>query len=111
MFPDACLGDSDLDEVLQSNHNLRLLMRVSTMLHSFRALHDAQNSEAQSTLAQHAIRLIMETLPAESGWVLAVSPDPAAPYAVLAQAGNPLAVNADLVQRLSMERIAILDFR
>jgi transcriptional regulator with GAF, ATPase, and Fis domain len=108
VFPDASLEDSDLDHALESNHNLRLLLRVSTMLHSFRALHDAQNSEAQTSLARHVMDLFMEILPAESGWVLAVSPDPAIPYVVLAQAGNPLAANATLVHRLSTERIAIL---
>ncbi|HUI77157.1 MAG TPA: sigma 54-interacting transcriptional regulator [Bryobacteraceae bacterium] len=107
-FSDAGLEDLDLDQVLQSNQNLRLLMRVSTLLHSFRALHDAQNTEAQTSLARHVIGLFMEILPAESGRVLAASPDPAAPYVVLAQAGNPFEADAALVARLSTERIAIL---
>jgi Nif-specific regulatory protein len=99
---------SDLDQVLESNHSLRLLLRIGTMLHSFRALHDAQNPEAQTSLARHVMDLFMEILPAESGGVLAGSPDPAVPYLILAQSGKPLEANAELVQRLSEERIAIL---
>ena len=108
LFSDAGLEDSDFDQVLQSNQNLRLLLRVSSMLHSFRALHNARDAGAQSRLARHIVDLVMEILPAESGGVLTVSPDPTVPYVVLAQAGNPLEADAALVERLSKERISIL---
>jgi Nif-specific regulatory protein len=108
LFSDAELEGSDLDQVLQSNHDLRLLLRVSTMLHSFRALRNAQDAETQTSLARHILGLLMEILPAESGGVLSITPNPAVPYVVLAQVGNPLEVDSTLVQRLSTERIAIL---
>jgi Nif-specific regulatory protein len=102
------VDDSDLDRVLESNHNLRLLLRISTMLHSFRALHDAQSAAAQNSLAKHVLDLFMEILPADSGGVRAGSLDPAVPFVVLAQSGQPLTPDAQLLQRLSIERIAIL---
>jgi Nif-specific regulatory protein len=108
LFSDAGLEDSDFDQLLQSNRNLQLLLRVSTMLHSFRALHHARDAAAQSRLARHVVELFMEILEAESGGVLTVSPDPTIPYVVMAQAGSRLETDTVLVERLSNERIAIL---
>jgi pSer/pThr/pTyr-binding forkhead associated (FHA) protein len=73
-FSETELDDSDLDQVLKSNHTLRLSMRVSKMLHSFRALHDAQNAEIKTSLARHVIDLFMEILPAERRSIGSIAP-------------------------------------
>jgi Nif-specific regulatory protein len=102
------LDEPNLEQAIQSNHNFRLLLRISTMLHSFRALHDAQNVQAQTGVARLVVDLFMEILPAASGAVLAISADPAIPYTVVAQSGDRFEANPQLVQQLATQRIAIL---
>jgi transcriptional regulator with GAF, ATPase, and Fis domain len=50
--------------------DLRTLLRVSTMLHSFRGLHDAQGAPAAEILRSHLALLLLELIPAERGAVL-----------------------------------------
>ena len=78
------------------------------MLHSFRAMHDAQTPGLQSSFARYVLMLFMDILPAQSGGVLANSPDPAVPYLLLAETGSPLMVDGELVDRLWSERTPIL---
>ncbi|MBV8820081.1 MAG: sigma-54-dependent Fis family transcriptional regulator, partial [Acidobacteriaceae bacterium] len=92
-----------------TDHTLHLLLRVSTLLHSFRALHDAQNTGAQYSLARHVVDLFMEIVPAASGVVLTVSPNPAVSFTILAQAGEPMQADPQLVQRVGMDKVAVLD--
>jgi len=45
-------------------HDLRTLLRVSTMLHSFRGLHDTTSEKAAEVLRSHLTSLLMDLIPA-----------------------------------------------
>jgi transcriptional regulator with GAF, ATPase, and Fis domain len=45
-------------------HDLRTLLRVSTMLHSFRGLHDTKSSSAAEILRSHLTSLLLDLIPA-----------------------------------------------
>ncbi len=45
-------------------HDLRTLLRVSTMLHSFRGLHDTTSSTAAEVLRSHLTSLLLDLIPA-----------------------------------------------
>jgi two-component system, NtrC family, response regulator HydG len=45
-------------------HDLRTLLRVSTMLHSFRGLHDTTSAPAGEILRSHLTSLLMDLIPA-----------------------------------------------
>ena len=96
------------DEPSRTNRDAGLLLRVSAMLHSFRAMHDARTPLMQSCFARYVLMLFMEILPAESGGVLASSSDPSVPFVRLAQTGSPLVVDPHLIEQLWSERTAIL---
>jgi transcriptional regulator with GAF, ATPase, and Fis domain len=78
-------------------HDLRTLLRVSTILHSFRGLHDAQGAPAAEILRNHLSALLMELIPAERGAVLIPGSAPAGDW-------KP---NPEAVQRMIEERIAL----
>lgn len=78
-------------------HDLRTLLRVSTILHSFRGLHDAQGAPAAEILRNHLSALLMELIPAERGAVLIPGMDVASDW-------KP---NPEALQRIIEERIAL----
>jgi transcriptional regulator with GAF, ATPase, and Fis domain len=45
-------------------HDLRTLLRVSTMLHSFRGLHDTTSASAAEVLRNHLTSLLLDLIPA-----------------------------------------------
>jgi transcriptional regulator with GAF, ATPase, and Fis domain len=45
-------------------HDLRTLLRVSTMLHSFRGLHDTTSASAADILRKHLTSLLLDLIPA-----------------------------------------------
>jgi transcriptional regulator with GAF, ATPase, and Fis domain len=45
-------------------HDLRTLLRVSTMLHSFRGLHDTTSASAAEILRSHLTSLVLDLIPA-----------------------------------------------
>ena len=45
-------------------HDLRTLLRVSTMLHSFRGLHDTTSASAAEILRSHLTSLLLDLIPA-----------------------------------------------
>jgi len=94
------------EESPQSNQDLQLLLRVSAMLHSFRAIRDARTLRLQSSFAHYVLVLFMEILPAESGGVLTSSQDPAVPYVLIAEHGNPLVVDNRFVETLWPKHVA-----
>jgi Nif-specific regulatory protein len=89
----------------RATQDMRLLLRLSTMLYSFKALYGAQG---QSGLSQHLMSLLMDIIPTEAGGVLTRSANPKNPYIVLAESPKPLAVNVELFQRVSTEGVAVV---
>ena len=77
-------------------HDLRTLLRVSTMLHSFRGLQEAHGTAAAEVLRSHLASLLLELIPGERGGVFI-------PGAALSD-WKP---NADVFQRVSEEHIAV----
>ncbi len=77
-------------------HDLRTLLRVSTMLHSFRGLHDVHGTPAAEILRTHLASLLIELIPAERGGVLipGAAPDPWKP-------------NADVYARVCDEQVTV----
>jgi transcriptional regulator with GAF, ATPase, and Fis domain len=77
-------------------HDLRTLLRVSTMLHSFRGMQEAHGTPAAEVLRSHLSSLLLELIPGERGGVLI----PGAPP-------DDWKPNADVFQRVSEEHIAV----
>jgi transcriptional regulator with GAF, ATPase, and Fis domain/pSer/pThr/pTyr-binding forkhead associated (FHA) protein len=77
-------------------HDLRTLLRVSTMLHSFRGLHDTKSASAAETLRSHLTSLLMDLIPASQA-------------AIYIPGANPgvLPSNAGVLERTMGERIVI----
>ena len=59
----------DISPSFRAVHDLRTLLRISTMLHSFRGLHDAQGAPAAEILREHLSSLLLELIPAERAGV------------------------------------------
>ncbi len=77
-------------------HDLRTLLRVSTMLHSFRGLHNTKSASAAETLRSHLTSLLLDLIPAS--------------HAVIYIPGaNPSVVpsNTGVLERTMGERIVI----
>src|SRR5580698_9525112 len=51
-------------------HDLRTLLRVSTMLHSFRGLHDTTSASAAEVLRSHLTSLLLDLIPASRAAIL-----------------------------------------
>ncbi|MGI8746339.1 MAG: sigma 54-interacting transcriptional regulator [Bryobacteraceae bacterium] len=98
----------ELEPSVRATHDLQLLLRLSTMLHSMRALHNAQNLTAETGLARHLLSLLMDILPAESSAVLLCKGDPGSPVSVLSQSSRPVAVQDEIVRKVMDQRVAIL---
>ncbi len=98
----------ELQPSVRSTHELQLLLRLSTMLHSLRALHDAQNQSAETGLSRHLLALLMDIIPAESSAVLLCRSDPGAPANLLSQSARPVSLKDDIVQKVLNERVALL---
>jgi transcriptional regulator with GAF, ATPase, and Fis domain len=77
-------------------HDLRTLLRVSTMLHSFRGLQEAHGTAAAEVLRSHLSSLLLELIPGERGGVF-----------IPGAASGDWKPNADVFQRVSEEQIAV----
>jgi transcriptional regulator with GAF, ATPase, and Fis domain/pSer/pThr/pTyr-binding forkhead associated (FHA) protein len=77
-------------------HDLRTLLRVSTMLHSFRGLQEAHGTQAAEVLRSHLSSLLLELIPGERGGVF-----------IPGAASGDWKPNADVFQRVSEEHIAV----
>ena len=77
-------------------HDLRLLLRVSTMLHSFRGLHDTRDASAAEVLRQHLAALLLDLIPASRAGVF-----------IPGEAAGDWTPNPALFQRACQERVAI----
>jgi Nif-specific regulatory protein len=78
-------------------HDLRTLLRVSTMLHSFRGLHDTTSATAAEVLRSHLTSLLLDLIPASRAAI--VIPGAAPP---LDWAPNPV-----VLARASDERVVV----
>ena len=80
----------------RATHDLRTLLRVSTLLHSFRGLHDAHGARVQESLRSHLAALLVDLVPAERGAVFI----PGVEFGAWAP-------NADVYRRACEERVAV----
>ncbi|MBV9769840.1 MAG: FHA domain-containing protein, partial [Bryobacterales bacterium] len=81
-------------------HDLRTLLRVSTMLHSFRGLHDTTSASAAEVLRGHLTSLLLDLVPASRAAIFIPG---ARPGAVPDHApANPL-----LLERAIQERVVV----
>ena len=65
--------------------DLRTLLRLSTLLHSIRGLHDAQGKPTRDGLARLLLRLLLESFPADAGAILLDSGKPGDPFSLALQ--------------------------
>ena len=94
------LASSDQRELPPSYravHDLRTLLRISTMLHSFRGLHDIQGEPAAEVLRTHLSSLLLELVPAERAGVFI-------PGATSQDEWSP---SDEVFQRICRERVAV----
>jgi Nif-specific regulatory protein len=81
-------------------HDLRTLLRVSTMLHSFRGLHDTTSASAAEILRRHLTSLLLEQVPASrAAIVIPGSPRDARPGAET--------LNPQVLDRAIQERVVV----
>jgi len=79
-------------------HDLRTLLRVSTMLHSFRGLHDTTSASAAETLRSHLTSLLLDLVPASRAVIFIPGSRPAPPDE---------APNAEVLDRALQERVVV----
>ena len=89
-------GEKDISPSYRAVHDLRLLLRVSTMLHSFRGLHDMQGLPAAEILRSHLSSLLLELIPAERAGVFIPGEEP-----------DGWAPDAEVFQRICREQVAV----
>jgi len=89
-------NEKDISPSYRAVHDLRLLLRVSTMLHSFRGLHDTQGLPAAEVLRSHLSSLLLELIPAERAGVFIPGQEP-----------DGWAPDAALFQRICREQLAV----
>jgi transcriptional regulator with GAF, ATPase, and Fis domain len=77
-------------------HDLRTLLRVSTMLHSFRGLHDTTSASAADILRSHLTSLLLDLIPASSAVIYIPGSAP------LVNAATP-----QLLERALQERVVV----
>jgi transcriptional regulator with GAF, ATPase, and Fis domain len=68
--------ESVLPPSARAMHDLRTLLRVSTMLHSFRGLQEALGTPAAEVLRSHLVSLLLELVPGERGGVFSAGRAP-----------------------------------
>ena len=107
----AYLSSTDIPEVFASTRtvqDLRLLLRVSTLLHSFRALEDAHHLPTKESLARHTLALITGIIPAANGAVV-LDCDPGAPKRIVYGESETATPPAHLLMRAANIRAVILE--
>jgi transcriptional regulator with GAF, ATPase, and Fis domain len=86
----------DISPSYRAVHDLRTLLRVSSMLHSFRGLHDTQGLPAAEVLRNHLSSLLLELVPAERAGVFIPGSEP-----------DGWAPNAEVFQRICRQQLAV----
>jgi transcriptional regulator with GAF, ATPase, and Fis domain len=92
----ASSEQKDISPSYRAVNDLRLLLRVSSMLHSFRGLHDMQGLPAAEVLRSHLSSLLLELIPAERAGVF-----------IPGQAVDGWAPNAEVFQRICKDQLAV----
>jgi transcriptional regulator with GAF, ATPase, and Fis domain len=89
--------------------DLRALLRLSTILHSFRDLHNARGQRARDGLARLLLNLLFEIFPAESGAVLLDDDTPGRPFSVVLkrESDKRLTVSSTVVRRVMEHRAVV----
>jgi Nif-specific regulatory protein len=82
-------------------HDLRTLLRVSTMLHSFRGLHDTTSASAAEILRSHLTSLLLDLIPASHAAIII----PGANAGPLVEGGA--APNPKVLERAMQERVVV----
>jgi Nif-specific regulatory protein len=77
-------------------HDLRTLLRVSTMLHSFRGLHDTTSASAAEILRSHLTSLLLDLIPASHAAIIIPGVNP-----------GHLAPNPQVLDRALQERVVV----
>ncbi len=81
-------------------HDLRTLLRVSTMLHSFRGLHDTTSDKAAEILRSHLTSLLMDLIPASHALIFIPGSQPGPnPYDGVS--------NPKVLERALQERVVV----
>ena len=109
VYLSAAQSGATLTSSPRTTADLRALLRVSTMLHSIRGLHDARGQPARDALARLLLDLLFELFPAASGAVLLDEGDGGHPFSLVLrrQSAAPLSVSRSVVSRV-VERRAVL---
>ncbi|MGB6946014.1 MAG: sigma 54-interacting transcriptional regulator [Bryobacteraceae bacterium] len=81
-------------------HDLRTLLRVSTMLHSFRGLHDTTSASAAEILRSHLTSLLLDLIPASHAAIII----PGANAGPLVEGTAP---NPKVLERALQERVVV----
>ncbi len=81
-------------------HDLRTLLRVSTMLHSFRGLHDTTSAPAAEILRSHLTSLLLDLIPASHASIFI-------PGAEVAASSGDTAPNRQVLDRALQERVVV----
>ncbi len=81
-------------------HDLRTLLRVSTMLHSFRGLHDTTSASAAEVLRSHLTSLLLDLIPASHAVIFIPGANPT-------PLPDGLALNQQVLDRAIQERVVV----
>lgn len=92
----ASSDQKDISPSYRAVNDLRTLLRVSSLLHSFRGLHDMQGLPAAEVLRSHLSSLLLELIPAERAGVF-----------IPGQSVDGWAPNAAVFQRICKDQIAV----
>jgi Transcriptional regulator containing GAF, AAA-type ATPase, and DNA binding domains len=89
--------------------DLRALLRLSTLLHSFRDLHNARGQPGREGLGRLLLELLFEIFPAESGAVLLDDGNPARPFSIVLrrESDSPPAVSNTVIRRVVEHRTVV----
>ena len=107
------VGQAQVPAALENSRDLRSLLRMSIMLHSFHALYKVRRSPARRTLERHLLEFIFEVIPASHGAILLYEEELSEPSLLSVRSEEstpqrPVVVNQTLVRRVTQERCALI---
>ena len=95
-----------------AGNDLQILMRVSTAVHSMKALYSAKEAVARQTLERHILELIFESIPAQRGAIVLRSESADFPHQIWGWSRThgriPLPVDPQIIHQVVTEGVAIL---
>jgi Nif-specific regulatory protein len=92
----SSIDQSPLPPSARALHDLRMLLRVSTMLHTFRGLHDTGQASAAAVLRDHLSALLPDLIPASRAGVF-----------IPGEASGEWTPNAVVFERACQQRVAV----